>query len=298
MIALDGVLPDFDRRLDPLAERAQSRHDAAGRRQVELVDPLRLGLVPTGQLFSVGFAVELLAAVAQTALRRHQDVPAHAVHGIILQHLARVGFDEIEIARRVQADRAFRRANALGVRLAVDEIASQVFADEFPVPVQCDVAERGDLALVQFCDGLAEPVALHAGELCAHARLVRAVAVMRHGHDHRAVHVRPPAELRQRDRVRLAEEFRQLVRPQRDPAPVNVELSETMRRPLRLVVAHTLERREPLVGDPRRRHQQNRPAQPRSYQVRLHVLLCVQTQPATARRSRAIRKSWSAPHPR
>ena len=62
----------------------------------------------------------------------------------------------------VQADQAVEAAVRVG--LGADEITAEVPAHEFPVPVDRDVAEGGDLPLVQFLDRAAEPIALHPRE--------------------------------------------------------------------------------------------------------------------------------------
>ena len=95
-------------------------------------------------------------------------------------------------------------------------------------------------------DRAAEPVPLHAGKLRADLRLVAAIAVMRHGHDDRAVEVVLLAELGQCRRIRLAEENRQAGGTAADPIPVDIELPITVARPLWAILGHG-----PVGGKPR-----------------------------------------------
>ncbi len=237
-VTLQTVLPDLQPGLDPLAQGVQSLDGPAGSGQIEIHLPPLVPVRPTAQLPAVQLAEELPAPRAGAALGRKQDVPPHAVDGILLQDLAGIGFNQLQVAGGIQADPRGRREQAVGSRCALNEIAAHVGPHVLPVPVERYVPEGRDPPPVQLRDGPAEPVALHPGKPRSHAGRVSAVAVMRHGHDDHAVAVRPAEELGIRRRVGPAQQLGELCGPPAHPAPVQIELPEAMAGPLGPVVCH------------------------------------------------------------
>ena len=221
-------------------------------------------VAPIRQRLAVELPVVRLAARARAIPRRAEDVPSHAVDGVSLDDFACVTLDQVQIARRVQADEAVDAP--VGVAFGVNEVPALMVPHVLPVPVQRHVPEGGDPPLVKLFDRAAEPVPLHAGKLRADLRLVATIAVMRDGHDDRAVEVVLLAELGQCRRIRLAEEKRQAGSRAPDPIPVDIELPITVARPLGAILGHG-----PVGGKPRilgRRSGQRRSAHKQQNQNR------------------------------